>query len=213
MSNVYQKLNEARSKLHSMKLEKSGVNKFAGYKYFELGDFLEPALKIFAEVGLCGVVRFGKDEATLTIVDSEKGADAFPIIITSPFVVPTMKGTNEIQALGAAQTYCRRYLWVAALEIVENDVIDAVGGKGIHKPTDGAMDSLEPADKEKAHRLANGIVDAWSSGDMEAAAQIWEAVTDQDTKVAAWGELKEWSKERAAFKTYLEQRKKDGKPA
>ena len=37
---VYSKLNEARVKFHSLKLEKTGHNKFAGYKYFELGDFL-----------------------------------------------------------------------------------------------------------------------------------------------------------------------------
>ena len=45
--NVYQKLNEARERFHQSKLNKSGQNKFAGYKYFELSDFVVPALQIF----------------------------------------------------------------------------------------------------------------------------------------------------------------------
>ena len=37
---VYSKLMKARIRLQGMELKKSGENKFAGYKYFELGDFL-----------------------------------------------------------------------------------------------------------------------------------------------------------------------------
>ena len=38
--NIYQKLLNARLVLQDTELKKSGNNKFAGYKYFELGDFL-----------------------------------------------------------------------------------------------------------------------------------------------------------------------------
>ena len=37
---VYRKLQEARIELQSKPLKKSGKNKFAGFEYFELGDFL-----------------------------------------------------------------------------------------------------------------------------------------------------------------------------
>ena len=37
--NVYQKLISARLKLQNTELKKSGNNKFAGYKYFELEIF------------------------------------------------------------------------------------------------------------------------------------------------------------------------------
>ena len=76
--NVYKKLMEARLKLQNTKLEKSGHNKFAGYKYFELGDFLPTVQNIFSELGLCGVVSYTQDLATLTITD---GTDS--IIINS----------------------------------------------------------------------------------------------------------------------------------
>jgi hypothetical protein len=36
-----------------------------------------------------------------------------------------LKGCHPVQNLGAVQTYTRRYLWVAALEIVEHDAIDS----------------------------------------------------------------------------------------
>ena len=44
---VYKKLSEARVMLQSMPLKKSGHNKFAGYNYFELGDFLPAVNTIF----------------------------------------------------------------------------------------------------------------------------------------------------------------------
>ena len=124
--NVYAKLQTARMKLHSMELKKSGHNKFAGYNYFELADFVVPALKIFDELKLCGVVSFGKEVATLTIVDLEAGeGQQESITITSPMSTAALKGCHEVQNLGAVETYIRRYLWVAALEIVEHDALDS----------------------------------------------------------------------------------------
>ena len=52
------KLQEARAILHGAKLVKSGENKFANYKYFELADFLPATLNAFTKVGLCGIVSF-----------------------------------------------------------------------------------------------------------------------------------------------------------
>ena len=78
--NVYKKLNAARMTLQKWDLSKSGHNKFAGYKYFELGDFLPAINTIFDAVGLCGVVSFTADLATLTIADIEDGSQ---VVITS----------------------------------------------------------------------------------------------------------------------------------
>jgi hypothetical protein len=121
--NVYQKLISARLKLQNTELKKSGNNKFAGYKYFELGDFLPVVQTIFAEHDLIGVVSFGTTEATLTITDMDKPEDK--IVITSPMSTAALKGCHEVQNLGAVQTYLRRYLWVTAMEIVEHDALDA----------------------------------------------------------------------------------------
>lgn len=127
--NVYQKLNAARKEFHSMEIKKSGENKFAGYKYFELGDFIIPALTIFERLGLTGVVRFYKEMAELEVVNTEKPEER--IVFSSPMSEANLKGCHPVQNLGAVETYIRRYLWVAALEIVEHDAVDASEGAGV----------------------------------------------------------------------------------
>ena len=122
---VYKKLMQARLKLHSTELKKSGLNKFAGYKYFELGDFIPAIQKIFAELELCGIISYGKELATLTITDMSDGSQVY---ITSPMSTAALKGCHEVQNLGAVETYIRRYLWVTALEILESDAVDASAG-------------------------------------------------------------------------------------
>jgi hypothetical protein len=123
---VYKKLQDARMKLQNTALKKSGHNKFAGYYYFELGDFLPAIQKICAEMGLCGVVSFNHDMAFLQILDVEDGTS---IMFTSPMSSAALKGCHDVQNLGAVQTYLRRYLWVNAFEIVEHDALEPLTGK------------------------------------------------------------------------------------
>jgi hypothetical protein len=138
---VYKKLNEARIELQGSQLTKSGHNKFAGYKYFELGDFLPTINGIFNNVGLCGVVSFASDLATLTITDTEDGSQLF---ITSPMGSANLKGCHEVQNIGAVETYQRRYLWVSALEIVEHDILDALNdGKEVSVPRTGKVEPVK----------------------------------------------------------------------
>ena len=129
---VYKKLQEARIQLQNTKLNKSGKNKFAGYEYFELGDFLPQIQNICQKVGLCGVLSFTGDTAYLTIHDTD--GEGF-VTFTSPMSSAALKGCHDVQNLGAVQTYLRRYLWTNAFEIVEHDALDATTG------------SVEPAKK------------------------------------------------------------------
>ena len=119
---VHKKLMQARVNLQGKTLAKSGHNKFAGYKYFELGDFLPSIQEIFFEIGLCGTVSFSSEEASLTITDTDDGGE---IVLKSPMSSAALKGCHEVQNLGAVQTYLRRYLWVSAMEIVEHDALDS----------------------------------------------------------------------------------------
>lgn len=119
---AHKKLMTARVKLQNMEIKKSGLNKFAGYSYFELGDFIPPIQSIFNELGLCGVVSFNTEYAQLCITDVEDGT---VIVVTSPMAEANLKGAHPIQNLGAVLSYQRRYLWMTALEIVEHDAIDS----------------------------------------------------------------------------------------
>jgi len=128
---VHKKLNEARIAFHALPLKKSGHNTFAGYKYFELSDFVIPALRIFNDVGLCAVISFSESTASMHIVDVEDGS---MVIIHSPMGSANLKGCHEIQNIGACETYSTRYLWTAALCIVEHDALDATTGKSEPAP-------------------------------------------------------------------------------
>lgn len=119
---VFNKLMEARMRLHKMELKKSGENKFANYTYFELKDFIPQTMNIFHDLKLASVVSFTEELATLLILDLE---DNSQILITSPMAQANLKGAHPIQNLGAVESYQRRYLWLAAMEIVENDILDA----------------------------------------------------------------------------------------
>jgi hypothetical protein len=122
---VYSKLSRARVALQGRSLNKSGNNKFAGYKYFELADFLPTVQAIFNDVGLCDVISFTEDVATMTIYDVEDGSS---VVFTSPMGSANLKGCHMVQNIGAVETYQRRYLYTVAMAIVEHDALDATTG-------------------------------------------------------------------------------------
>jgi hypothetical protein len=130
---VYKKLVEVRNELQTMPLSKSGHNKFAGYKYFELGDFLPSIQTLFKKHGLCDVISFTQELATMVVYDVEDGSSA---TFTSPMGSAQLKGCHEVQNIGAVETYQRRYLYVTALAIVEHDSLDAVTGSQDSKPVE-----------------------------------------------------------------------------
>jgi hypothetical protein len=140
---VHKKLMAARVKLLSTEMKKSGQNKFAGYSYFELGDFIPHVQTIFNELGLCGVVSFDSTYASLTITDVEDGT---VIVVTSPMAEANLKGAHPIQNLGAVLSYQRRYLWMAAMELVEGDAIDSAPPVEASKPapTQTPVQPLKP---------------------------------------------------------------------
>jgi hypothetical protein len=197
---VHKKLMDARILLQQAPLKKSGHNKFAGYSYFELGDFLPTINQIFSKVGLCGVVSFDKELATLTITDTEDNSE---IKLTSPMADANLKGCHPIQNLGAVETYTRRYLWVSAMEIVEHDALDSSAplkeDKVIISPTQGAMDNIPPDEVQYLQEMAVELIATCEQGDPKAAWDKLEGENlDSEQKVALWTLLP--SKVRSALK-------------
>jgi hypothetical protein len=127
LMNIYEKLLKCRIELQEKNLKKSGVNKFAGYDYYELADFLPFANQLFANNKLCPIITFTAEMATLVLVNTEKLEET--LTFTSPMATAELKGCHQIQNLGAVETYSRRYLYITALEITEHDSLDATTGK------------------------------------------------------------------------------------
>lgn len=125
--NVYEKLQKCRIALQKMNIKKSGRNEFSKYDYFELQDFLPHINELFDEHKLFSQISFTNEFATLTIINSENPDET--IVFTSPMASASLKGMHDIQNGGAVQSYQRRYLYLNALEICENDTLDATAGK------------------------------------------------------------------------------------
>lgn len=197
---VYQKLQTARIKLQQTQLKKSGHNKFAGYQYFELGDFLPTINQIFHELGLCSTVSFTADNAVLRIIDTDTGG---AITFTSPMAEAQLKGCHPVQNLGATQTYLRRYLYVLALEIVEHDALDATTGSEAPKSskpvTVDVFDSIPKEEQDIIENIASEVRWMIGKGDVEGAVQyINDQELDADWKTALWSRFD--SKQRSALK-------------
>ena len=129
--NIYQKLMEVRTNFHKLELKKSGHNKFANFKYFELGDFLVPATKLLNDEGLCPIVTFDNEVAKMVLVNTDNPSET--ITFTSPMRDLELKGANSMQSLGGVETYQTRYLYIQLLNIVESDSFDAVSGTESNK--------------------------------------------------------------------------------
>jgi hypothetical protein len=160
-------------------MKKSGLNKFAGYSYFELGDFIPHIQTIFNEVGLCGVVSFDAAQATLCITDTEDGSQ---IVVTSPMAEANLKGAHPIQNLGAVLSYQRRYLWMAAMEIVEHDIIDS-GPAAEPKP------EPKPESKPAPKLKATGKPPALIEGKDEKAHWYLKVTAEPGTSIEEWASL------------------------
>lgn len=205
--NVYQKLNACRVALQSKPMKKSGNNKFAGYSYFELGDFLPTINELFHEFGLCAYTVFGAKKASLTIVNAEKPEES--ITFKSPMADAMLKGCHPIQNLGAVQTYQRRYLYMVALEIVEHDALDSSEPiKPKHAaekpnrvavtPTAGAMDGMSEDERKFIQDLAEEVTEATKDEPLLGCKLLEEKHLDAEEKVAVWSLLD--SKVRSAIK-------------
>ena len=201
---VYQKLQMARIKLQSVEMKKSGHNKFAGYYYFELGDFLQPTQKIFAELGLFSLVSFTPEFATLKIIDTE---DKSEVVFTSPMGTASLKGCHEVQNIGAVETYQRRYLYITAMEIVEHDALDATTAKDkpevakLESAKSVSVDTFQKLDTDTQKYLRNVAMEVIAMLAKNQAYEAYEYVEsenlDADLKVGFWSLLD--SKQRSAF--------------
>lgn len=207
---VLRKLNAARTDFHNLSLKKTGHNKFAGYYYFELGDFLIPALNVFNKNDLSSVISFTATEAVMTITDLDDGSS---VKITSPMSSAALKGAHEIQNLGAVQTYLRRYLWVAALDIVEHDAVDSAEpvktpskATGARAVTVEAWDNLDAESQQFLQNIANEVI-GYLANDLvgEAVKYLEDQKLDADEKTAIWSRFD--SRQRAAIKKFQQEQK------
>lgn len=128
--NIFAKLSAVRSEFYEAGARKSGKNLHAEFMYFELQDIVPIAEKLFKKYNLFMIQTFVDGHATAQIIDIDDpacGAISFniPIVFISE---PAKFRMNEVQGVGAAVTYYRRYLYMIVLDLVEADEIDNQNG-------------------------------------------------------------------------------------
>lgn len=146
--NVFAKLLEARVKFLAAGVKKTGKNMHLKFTYFELEDIVPVATPIFAELGLLPLVNFTDEAATMTVVNVDEPSEI--IQFTSPMRnIEGNAATNAVQALGASETYQRRYLYMAALDITESDTLDGTAGAPAPAPAPKAPPTPEQREAVK----------------------------------------------------------------
>jgi hypothetical protein len=190
---VYAKLQKCRVELQNMELKKSGHNKFQGYKYFELRDFLPAINTLFDVYGLCYSLQFDRDMANMFVVDVDTGSS---IKFCCPMEPAVLKGCQPVQNLGGSLTYISRYLLVMALAVSESDIVDAsepLKDKKTISATDGAKDALDARLAALVDKLSSHIQAQFDAGNEWAAFEAWD-LRDQTTfdvtaSTAVWAQL------------------------
>lgn len=124
--NLFEKIGIIKEEILKANLKKSGFNKFSNFSYYELADITPTIVMLCNKYKVMTQFTFDKDYARLLIIDIEKPMEL--LSYTSPMKDLTIKGANEIQALGGTETYQRRYLYMMAFDIIENDMFDAISG-------------------------------------------------------------------------------------
>lgn len=141
--NLNESIIKVRVELQKTKIKKSGKNKFAGFDYYELSDFLPKLNELMAEYKINDKftietdTSIGTDYAILTLIKGDERQDykipfkMFETPISTKVndktgEVKQVKSMQDIQYLGALNTYYKRYLYLNAFGITDGEVIDAM---------------------------------------------------------------------------------------
>ncbi len=118
-----------RVALQNAGLKKSGKNKYAGFEYFELADFLPKLNELMLEEGLNDKFFIKEDYAILEIQKGEEiNTYTMPFkLFATPLNKNGQPSMQDIQYLGALNTYYKRYLYLNAFGITDGEIIDSMG--------------------------------------------------------------------------------------
>ena len=126
--NLNQSIIKIRVDLQNSTIKKSGKNKHAGFSYYELSDFLPKLNELMLENGINDIVSINNELASITLVkDAERETYSIPFIMfDTPLANSGKKMMQDIQYLGALNTYLKRYLYLNAFGITDGEVIDSL---------------------------------------------------------------------------------------
>lgn len=195
--NLNETIIKIRVELQNSKIKKSGKNRFAGFEYFELADFLPKLNELMLEYGVNDRYTIDNDLAKLELIKGEERQEytmPFKIFETpltykknkdGSFVkdsignyiqVPSMQ---DIQYLGALNTYYKRYLYLNAFGITDGEVIDSMDSANLQKGiTIKASGNIEKKTLELLSKMSELELD--TNSDHEEILKYYKVESNQD---------------------------------
>lgn len=216
--------------MNNIRIKKDGKNKFANYNYFKpdtINSKVNPLflqLKIFPRF-YTDYIKFGDETTQTTNMEQVKTSTLVTkysykemaylelIDILNPQVKevyqmpiehPDIKGANKMQNIGGARTYAKRYLYMEALNIADDEIdLDATkDGAKSKKPA--SQDEELAAKINEIKVLVNSLRDQ-KAKDIDIAAAIKEVFTDNGKPSAKYDECKS-SEEAQAIINHLKEK-------
>ena len=177
------KIEDVKYEISESEIEKSGKNTFQKYNYFELKDFMPFVRKITKKYNIATQFNVIGDEAFLNVFDLDTGCfrrwrHNLPEVPDTQInkqgkEVPILP-TEKEKIKGALETYARRYLYLAFLELTDGDPIDS-GDVNPHpqKSTKKSTKKKYATPKEVAKQVHEELGDKYSIEEAEKLLQQW----------------------------------------
>lgn len=189
------KIEQLKTEISETDLKKTGRNSFQKYNYFTLEDFLPCVRKLCCKYKIATQFNVIEDKAYLNVFDLETGywrrwSHQLPKVKDTQInkmgqEVP-MLATEQEKNKGALETYARRYLYLAFLELTETDPIDADGrepkDKSKKSSKKGGGKKKYPTPKETEELLRNQLGDDFS---LEKAKEVLNEMVASDETTEA----------------------------
>ena len=161
-ANIYKRLAEARLRFMRAGVKKTGINRNAEYKYFQLDDIVPTATDILNGLDLLFITTFPNNIPTGTLYDMR---DESKCLIFNSYTddepLLTSKGNRimtPIQEKGAKETYQRRYLYMQLLDITEGDLIDSGLNDDESEKTPVPKKSTKPVTAEEREETKKELI-------------------------------------------------------
>lgn len=118
------KLSKAIELIKGKDLKKKGKNTFSKYDYYTPDQVSELVIGACHEVKIFPKFDLTRNELGITgklsVYDIE--SDDAPVVFEMASDIPSIKATNVSQQLGGAMTYTKRYLFMNAFDIADNNL-------------------------------------------------------------------------------------------
>ena len=156
-ASIYERLAIVRQAFRAQDIKQSGLNTHADFTYFELPDIIPTATELLTAQRLVFIVNFPGEYVVGDLIDIDDPSVKIAFVLPFAMIAdPAKFRMNEVQGMGAAQTYYRRYMYYQMLDICNKDEFDG-GLPTVTIPTAPETPKI-PATPEERKVIAKDIV-------------------------------------------------------